>query len=253
MSGRMRSWRMRSGRVFSAAARAARASAASTTAIALGHQSQTQHLARGRVVLDDEDRGHCGHRSAAELARRAKCSATTRGRASISIGFEHVVVTTRGERLSLVALHRICGERNDDNVAACSVGFEPSRRVAARADRVLHLPVVCGDRRCMRRRERHAAHERVRGRELRVVVGRALRHSGRRASKSCVGGKNAALSAHHHHGVGSGVETSATIPRRKPGVRPCRHRPSASRTLHINPWAVNGFCRNTMLAGRPAC
>jgi hypothetical protein len=67
-----------------------------------------------------------------------------------------------------------------------------------------------------------------------------------------VGGKNAALSAHHHHGVGSGVEKSAKIPRNKLGVRPCRHRSSASRTLHINPWAVNGFCRNAMFAGSPA-
>jgi hypothetical protein len=70
---------------------------------------------------------------------------------------------------------------------------------------------------------------------------------------TCVSGKNAALSADYHHGVGSGVKKPAKVLRNELGFRPRRHRPIASRTLHINPWAVNGFCRNTMSAGRPAC
>ena len=55
---------------------------------AFGRQSKAKHLARGRVVLDDENRSCGGHRSASRLIRRARCSATTRGRASMSIGFD---------------------------------------------------------------------------------------------------------------------------------------------------------------------
>jgi hypothetical protein len=40
--------------------------------IAIGHQGQAQHLARGRVVLDDEDGGHGSHCNASSASRERR-------------------------------------------------------------------------------------------------------------------------------------------------------------------------------------
>ena len=127
MSGRMRSWRTRSAALLGRGQGRAGVGCLDHR-VALGLEGQAQHLARGRVVLDDEDGGHGGHRSAPRARQVAPGARRRLGQGLDVDRLRDVAVTARGERLLSSPFIAYAVSAMMMIVATRGIGFEPPRQ-----------------------------------------------------------------------------------------------------------------------------